>query len=1836
MILFDRLKDMKIYRAPMFLPTLEDDKKRYSAILLLTPNYQSSKALMNHPLTVNRMRFQSYYLQPDVSYYINGTIAKSKKDDTYVRESTMDEMYHNLCEMTASERNRLKDSDFGLPSKRKYPLDSEAHVKSAIRFFNYVSKEDEEELARNIKKKIKEYDMKVNVGKNNRFAKYYTSPVKENSPFYSLGEDSRVVALNSFILFSGYTEDVNNLGLIINPESYLEILREIGLKIDTLDDIPVLSYTVVHSKDEEMECSYNKIENHIRINMEVPAYDPENKEYTFDNYASDIIRITCYSILHMTNRCELVCRIVSEYIANTESYYDDYANYLFAEDDPAHILNTYTDDQIMKKLSEKYRIEKPDESLIEGKTPITVQNLARKFKYMTTTKIKRAASRRSNGIGRLLDKLQNRFSSISINVPTPGVSSAAPSHESSVLESSVFDDINEINTDYVKISDNLITLFEATTTSQLRTALYTQRIKKRSELLLKLKQVKAENPWIKYAYPDFEKYNGKNIFIDLYYYNELYFKNTQYTSTRGYKIYLDLMMRLIQDPRISKGYKKRTIFIPVLDWSKNRETKMWLYRQDINPISILYELMRTNDQRLFKVFAKTPIIFFSQNSYFKLTLDNYKDPKEMKKILFKFSSYIQKMTNNEEFDPEDVDTSYDNNETSEVIKANIYDKIETAKGVDLTGKDKLAHPEANTTSHSSVTVVKKPKPNDKPIKVVSATTKDPEQKPRVEKEPKTTTKEIVKNEVKDKKLSKTANVDDITDTKSDEVKLAKAIDDISQNANSTEDAMDLIDKDQDIKRMIIDLDSVDNGATKVNAARAARMNDLDKKFIESELQGRKIDDILNDESQTKAEIKKAENVKVDSPNKEWDNLHYMNFDKSYDLQKDIVNAFYHFTKVSKPYAIRKMDVKDNSTSEDRLDLYTVEVEDFKGKRYTLKLDIPREKDNRFFLRGNEKTIATQFLNMPIVKTNLGECQIITNYMKIFIRRYNTSTGRSFPISGRLIKALSKYNGNKLKIELGNNTKICNLYHLPIDYIDIAGVISKITTKDGVVYYFNQDEIRAKDGVDPSLGIPYAITKDGTVKYYNIDKSGTITFSIVLSNELCEYDKSLEELYDAAKASSGGTYSRCKVLNAQIPLVLVCAHNEGLSSVLKKAKIIYTLSEKADNKYRKDPRYDQIKFKDGYLYYLISYESCMLLNGMKDMNTEDYSITDIDNKNLYIDSLDNFGSRTLSDGLDNFYDCLIDPITKEVLEHYDLPTDFVSVLLYANALLSDNKFVKHTDTTSRRIRRAESIAAYTYEALSQAYGTYAIQVKHNVSNAVFSIKQSAVIDKLLASPITSDESTINALQDVETTNSISFKGKGGLNEQRSYSLDKRTFDDSMLNVMGMSTSFSASAGISRQATMDMNVEGIRGYIKSIDSDTSQFNAAKTLCATEALTPFAISSDDSQRVYMTFAQTAQHMVRTEYSDPLLVTNGSDEALPYMTTDKFAFKAKEDGTIISVDQDKAIIEYKSGKYDYVNLTNTVQKNSNAGYYESLKEDLAEGLKEGSKVKAGQIVAYDKKSFSNSVGESDNIAYNIGKLAKIAVINTDDGYEDSGVCSERLANKLATKVVMKQDKVLPKNSIIYEKAKVGDNVNVNTPLLIWQEPYSSEDANILAKSMDQDMINEVGRQSLKSDVTGTIVGIKIYRTVELDELSESMRLMVDEYEKPINKLRKELSSKGIDTAGMPATYKLDTTGKLKKAEDAVLVEYYIEYTDIVGIGDKITYYSANKATIHGVIPDKDAPYTDFRPNEKIDALVSTVSINHRMVASTLRYGALQKLLIETDRTIKDMLGIHYDDSTV
>lgn len=91
--------------------------------------------------------------------------------------------------LTKSERDKLPDDAFGLPKQRKYPLiltkpedrteddkDGGSHIRNAIAFFHFCKEEDRKELAENIMKAIKKYNLDIKISEKNIIRKYVDIP----------------------------------------------------------------------------------------------------------------------------------------------------------------------------------------------------------------------------------------------------------------------------------------------------------------------------------------------------------------------------------------------------------------------------------------------------------------------------------------------------------------------------------------------------------------------------------------------------------------------------------------------------------------------------------------------------------------------------------------------------------------------------------------------------------------------------------------------------------------------------------------------------------------------------------------------------------------------------------------------------------------------------------------------------------------------------------------------------------------------------------------------------------------------------------------------------------------------------------------------------------------------------------------------------------------------------------------------------------------------------------------------------------------------------------------------------------------------------------------------------------------------------------------------------------------------------------------------------------------------------------------------------------------------------------------------------------------------------
>lgn len=1350
-------------------------------------------------------------------------------------------------------------------------------------------------------------------------------------------------------------------------------------------------------------------------------------------------------------------------------------------------------------------------------------------------------------------------------------------------------------------SENLFFFSEATPENvldtRLRKILYKERLRNSKDVKLRLNRIKNECKYIKYTYPTIDKYKNKNIYVDNHIYNKIFTMSETYNRDKAIDLLYALFDRFINNPNY-KSYTKKTVLIPVNEWAGDiPTTSLFEFSKSINPFSMIVRLFKKPKENLDKL-AGMDFIFIGNNSWFKMKMEDL----DMKNLNL-FKTNILKIRNNdivEDNVPED----------KEDIKTRLISKIEDLTGIEVNNVSRVQDVDPTVPIKAEI--------KDQPKLIVA------------------------------KGITGADQVIDPTKIeKPTEDKINQSVENIVDYTKNAEEAEKEMDNSVDLKELILQAKNDQDDTFKISATRKARMDDLNDKFLKEKIANSTIAELVATEDTPLQSTDLSKNV--ETIDDEWANLKKPNFEADYNIDADIMKCLHSLSQNKDiPMSVIDVSMEDRSTSEDAIITYTVHLEDSLGKRHTLRFDMPKIINKRFLrLRGNDKIIPGQLINLPIIKTDEDTVQVVSNYNKIFITRYG-QVGKINQSTNALIRALTKLKENNYKLEikddndiptpskidLGNNAKISAKYELPAEYVELSKIFNKITTSDGRVYYFNRDELihkleEKKVKVESDQGfMVIGITKDNNP--ITVPEEG-VSSSLINHLGIHKY------AYTFMKPGARMTYSQASILNSKIPLIVVMAYTAGLTGALNAAGIEYNLSEKRPTNTK-----NYFRFNDGFLSFNDSYapDAALLVNGLAVINTQEYSLTDIDTKAMWLDVLDDFGGRNRADGLDSFANLMMDPITVEVCKTYKLPTDYIEVLAYASSLLTTNKFNRHTDITGNRFRTNERLVHFLYKALATSYGMYLREIKNNRKDAKMTMKQSAVIDMALSDVTTSDLSKLSPLLELESANTVTFKGLSGMNSDRSYSLDKRTYDKTMINKLSMSTGFSATVGINRQSTINMGIESTKGYIKS-GGELDRMSDANTLSITEALTPFGTTRDDPFRTAMTFIQTSKHGMRTNSQDPLLVTNGADQALPYLTSDTFAHKTKWDAIVEEVNDDYMIIANKSNRSEkeFIDLREKVEKNSDGGFFITIKLDLAKNYKKGQTIKPGEIIAYDKDSYSDKVGVG-NLAYNIGTLTKVAIMHTDKGFEDSAIISQDLSEKMASEIVLQVDVLMDAKDIDIQCVEIGKPLHEGEVIMSYRAALEDQDATDIINKMvsknagneSKELMDEIGKIKVKSKVTGKLQDIRIYSTIPTSEMSKSLAAFVNKYNAPIDKMKSKLSKLGIDASQYGTSGVLPAVGKLKHAEGKVLVEFYIKYYDKMSVGDKLVYFSALKGVVKEIFPEGKEPYSEYRPEEKVHSFLPVGSVNARMVTSVLTLGAINKVLIELDRHVKDIMGVKWD----
>ena len=429
---------------------------------------------------------------------------------------------------------------------------------------------------------------------------------------------------------------------------------------------------------------------------------------------------------------------------------------------------------------------------------------------------------------------------------------------------------------------------------------------------------------------------------------------------------------------------------------------------------------------------------------------------------------------------------------------------------------------------------------------------------------------------------------------------------------------------------------------------------------------------------------------------------------------------------------------------------------------------------------------------------------------------------------------------------------------------------------------------------------------------------------------------------------------------------------------------------------------------------------------------------------------------------------------------------------------------------------------------------------------------------------------------------------------------------------------------------------RGYRAPVD-DINELKDVNVFSPLEMLTPGTARNDDPIRTAIAGKQSG-HVVPVKDAMPALISNGFDEAVQFYISDDFVINAEEDGKVVDINEDEGfvVVQYKSGKTRAISTKPEIVRNSANAFYLANQMKIVP-TKVGQTFKKDEVLAYHDKYFKYS--KLNGLRYAIGPLAKMAIMSSYNTYEDSGLCTESLAERMKTSIVYQEQGKFKRTNNIISMVNIGDEVGIGDPLIKYDITNEDDElAKFLSKLSDESAaaMEAETKDEVKATHAGKVIDIKVYTLLPPEDLSPSLGAVVKQYfDKGISK-KEYLSKFDATESTMKAGYLLtDSTEPVQSKYHEikgirgidVLIEIYIEHDDIAGIGDKIALYGPNKQIISEIIPKGYEPYSEFRPDEEISIYSAPGNLSRRMTSSIIQISSAMKIMVELKRKIRDII---------
>ena len=339
------------------------------------------------------------------------------------------------------------------------------------------------------------------------------------------------------------------------------------------------------------------------------------------------------------------------------------------------------------------------------------------------------------------------------------------------------------------------------------------------------------------------------------------------------------------------------------------------------------------------------------------------------------------------------------------------------------------------------------------------------------------------------------------------------------------------------------------------------------------------------------------------------------------------------------------------------------------------------------------------------------------------------------------------------------------------------------------------------------------------------------------------------------------------------------------------------------------------------------------------------------------------------------------------------------------------------------------------------------------------------------------------------------------------------------------------------------------------------------------------------------------------------GYDATIAHRGGKKFAYVAKGNGVVQSIRNNVMRVKYADGTVDGVEVGRVFTKGAGHIY----PNTLAVTVKEGDQVAEGDVLVYNTLFFAPDFFNPRQVGYKAGVLTRVALLEAPGTLEDSSVISEKLSGQLTSHETEPRDIVLDFKDVVHQLVKEGDHVEADSILCILEDA-STEAAQLFGESGVNSLRN-LAASSPKAKVAGTVERIEIFYNGDTEDMSESLRAIVEKYDAKLAKKSRDLNS-GVESGRANEAMRVNNN---PLAIDSLLIRVYITHGRAAFAGDKGVFGNQMKSVFGRVMTGENVTESGL----EIDAIFSDKSIEDRIVMSARLAGMANALLLRIGQNV-------------